>query len=94
MSDKHTLREAELKKALTHRLNRIEGQVRGVKNMLVTDAYCIDIINQTAAIRSALSAFSNILLEKHIQSCVSEGIGQGNLEVVDELVKTIKKMVK
>ena len=94
MSDKHTQREANLKKAMMHRLNRIEGQVRGVKNMMDNDAYCIDIINQTAAIRSALSAFSNLLLEKHIQTCVSQGIGKGDLEVVDELLLTIKKMIK
>ncbi|NLC31717.1 MAG: metal-sensing transcriptional repressor [Clostridiales bacterium] len=94
MSDKHTQRNAEVKKAMMHRLNRIEGQVRGVKNMLDTDAYCIDIINQTAAIRSALSAFSNLLLEKHIQTCVRQGIGKGDAEVVDELLLTIKKMIK
>lgn len=62
--------------------------------MLESDAYCIDIIHQTAAIRSALSAFSNLLLENHIQTCVSRGIGNGDLEVVDELVSTIKKMIK
>jgi len=94
MSDKQTLRKADLKTSLTHRLNRIEGQVRGVKNMLEDDAYCIDIIHQTAAIRSALSAFSNLLLENHIQTCVSRGIGEGDLEVVDELVGTIKRMIK
>lgn len=94
MSDKRTLRETDLKTSLIHRLNRIEGQVRGVKNMLESDAYCIDIIHQTAAIRSALSAFSNLLLENHIQTCVSRGIGNGDLEVVDELVSTIKKMIK
>ena len=94
MSDKKTLRETDLKTSLTHRLNRIEGQVRGVKNMLESDAYCIDIIHQTAAIRSALSAFSNLLLENHIQTCVSRGIGTGDLEVVDELVSTIKRMIK
>ena len=94
MSDKKTLRELDLKKALTHRLNRIHGQVRGVSAMLENDAYCIDIINQTSAIRSALYAFSNLLLENHIQTCVSRGIGTGDIEVVDELLCTIKRMIK
>ncbi len=94
MTEKHTERSAEAKKAMIHRLNRIEGQVRGVKNMMENDAYCIDIINQTAAIRSALSSFASLLLERHIQSCVSRGIGTGDQEVLDELTETIKKMIK
>ena len=94
MSEKHTERSADVKKAMIHRLNRIEGQVRGVKNMLESDAYCIDIINQTAAIRSALNAFASLLLERHIQSCVSRGIGTGDEEVLAELSETIKKMIK
>ncbi len=94
MSEKHTERSADVKKSMIHRLNRIEGQVRGVKNMLENDAYCIDIINQTAAIRSALNSFASLLLEKHIQSCVSRGIGRGDAEVLDELTDTIKKMIR
>ncbi len=94
MSEKHTERNPELKKSMIHRLNRIEGQVRGVKNMLENDAYCIDIINQTAAIRSALNSFASLLLDNHIQSCVSRGIGSGDAEVLDELSETIKKMIK
>ncbi len=94
MSEKHTERTAEAKKAMIHRLNRIEGQVRGVKNMLESDAYCIDIINQTAAIRSALNSFASLLMERHIQNCVSRGIGEGDQEVLDELTDTIKKMIK
>ncbi len=94
MNEKHTERSADVKKAMIHRLNRIEGQVRGVKNMLESDAYCIDIINQTAAIRSALNAFASLLLERHIQSCVSRGIGAGDEEVLAELTETIKKMIK
>ena len=94
MSDKHTERNADEKKAMIHRLNRVEGQVRGVRNMLENDAYCIDIINQTAAIRSALNSFSALLLERHIQSCVSRGIGAGDEEVLAELSNTIKKMIK
>ena len=94
MNEKQTERSADVKKAMIHRLNRIEGQVRGVKNMLESDAYCIDIINQTAAIRSALNAFSSLLLERHIQNCVSRGIGTGDEEVLAELTETIKKMIK
>lgn len=94
MSDKLTNRSDDEKKAMIHRLNRIEGQVRGVKNMLENDAYCIDIVNQTTAIRSALNAFASLLLEKHIHSCVTEGIGRGDQDVIDELAVTIKKMIK
>ena len=94
MNEKQTERSADVKKAMIQRLNRIEGQVRGVKNMLESDAYCIDIINQTAAIRSALNAFASLLLERHIQSCVSRGIGTGDEEVLAELSETIKKMIK
>ncbi|NLD33551.1 MAG: metal-sensing transcriptional repressor [Clostridiales bacterium] len=94
MSDKHTYRDQALHRALINRLSRIEGQVRGVKNMVENDIYCIDILNQTAAIRSALNAFSATLLEQHIRSCVKAGVGRGDEEVIEELVDTIKKLTK
>lgn len=93
MSEKHTYREEELQKALLHRLSRVEGQVRGVKNMLEQDAYCIDILYQVSAIRSALSSFAKVLLEKHLNSCVREGIGRGDEAVIDELMETFRKFM-
>lgn len=81
-------------KALINRLNRIEGQVRGIKNMLDTDAYCTDILTQISAIQAALNAFNKQLLSNHINTCVVESIKNGNDSVVDELVCTVQKLMK
>ena len=80
--------------ALQNRLSRIEGQVRGIRGMIERDAYCIDILTQVAAATSALNAFSRELLESHIRTCVAEDLQEGKLEVVDELVDTLKKLIK
>ena len=87
-------RDEETYSCLIHRLNRIEGQIRGVKNMIETDRYCVDILTQTAAIQSALNAFNRVLLENHIRTCVVDDVRAGHDEVVDELVKTIEKIMK
>lgn len=84
--------EAELKK-LMNRLNRIEGQVRGVKGMLEKDAYCIDIITQVAAIQSALAGFNKALLKEHISTCVVEDVKQGKEDKVEELINTLQKLM-
>ncbi|MBR2489346.1 MAG: metal-sensing transcriptional repressor [Clostridia bacterium] len=81
-------------RSLINRLSRIEGQVRGVKNMLETDAYCTDILTQIQAITAALNAFNKELLSNHIHTCVAENIKQGNDEIVDELVVTLQKLMK
>lgn len=94
MTDKHTLRTQAQKKALLNRLSRVEGQVRGVRRMLDEDAYCIDILHQVSAIRSALSAFSKELLARHLRSCVREGIGRGDDDVIDELVEVFQRFSK
>jgi DNA-binding FrmR family transcriptional regulator len=85
--------EEEYKK-LIHRLNRLEGQIRGIKGMVEKDAYCIDILVQTAAANAALNAFSKELLASHIKTCVAEDIRKGNDEVIDELVNTLQKLMK
>ena len=85
--------EDEYKK-LINRLSRIEGQIRGIKGMVENSAYCTDILTQVSAIQSALNAFSRELLGSHIRSCVVEDIRGGRLEVVDDLVNTIQKMMK
>ena len=79
---------------LITRLSRIEGQIRGLKGMIERDAYCIDIINQAAAASSALSSFSKVLLTCHIRTCVEEDIREGREEKVDELVKTLQKLLR
>lgn len=81
-------------KDLLSRLNRIEGQVRGVKNMLEEDRYCIDILNQVSAISCALNAFNKKLLSQHIKSCVVNDIRTGHDEVVDELCEALQKLMK
>lgn len=81
-------------KELYHRLNRIEGQVRGIKRMLDEDYYCVDILTQVSAIMSALKGFNCQLLESHIQSCVADNIRNGNDEVVEELVDVVKRLMK
>ena len=80
--------------ALIRRLNRIEGQVRGVKGMVEKEAYCTDILTQVSAIQSALNAFSRELLGNHIRTCVVEDLQNGQTEVVDDLLNTIQKMMK
>lgn len=79
---------------LIARLNRIEGQVRGIKGMIERQTYCDDVLNQIAAIQSALNGVGKLLLEGHMKSCVVERIEEGDKDVLDELLKTINKLIK
>ena len=79
---------------LLNRLSRIEGQIRGLKGMVERDAYCIDILNQASAASSALSSFCKVILSSHIRTCVTEDVREGHEEKVDELVKTLQKMMR
>lgn len=79
---------------LIHRLNRIEGQVRGIRGMVERNVYCTDILTQVAAVSAALNAFSKELLASHIRTCVAEDIRDGKDEVIDELVHTLQKLMK
>lgn len=81
-------------KDLLNRLSRIEGQVRGVKNMVESDAYCTDILTQVSAITAALNSFNKVLLSSHIKTCVADNIKNGNDEIIDELVTTLQKLMK
>lgn len=92
--EKTKIRSEEELKSLTNRLSRIEGQVRGLKEMLQRSAYCPDILVQVSAVNSALNSFSKELLASHIRTCVSDGIRRGDDEVVDELVAVLQKMMK
>ena len=87
-------RGAEEYKKLMNRLNRIEGQIRGLKRMLENDAYCPDILIQAAAANAALNAFNRELLSNHIHTCVLKDIKEGREGTVDELVDTIQKMMR
>lgn len=88
-----TERDDEKKRKLINRLNRIEGQVRGIKKMLEEDAYCTDILTQSAAVSSAMDAFNRQLLEDHIKSCVVRDINNGEYEVIDELMDIVKRLM-
>ncbi|ORT99995.1 hypothetical protein D081_1576 [Anaerovibrio sp. JC8] len=93
---KHKFRDkqGEEYKGLIRRLNRIEGQIRGIHNMVDEDRYCVDILTQVSAVQSALNAFTKELLNQHIHSCVVEDIRQGNDAVVDELCCLLQKVMK
>lgn len=81
-------------KNLIHRLNRIEGQIRGIRGMVERDAYCTDILIQVSAVNAALNSFNKVLLENHIKSCVIRDIKDGKEESVDELVETLQKLMR
>ncbi|WP_458127055.1 metal-sensitive transcriptional regulator [Paenibacillus sp. Z3-2] len=82
------------KRKLISRLNRIEGQVRGVKGMIEKDTYCDDVLHQIASIQSALNGVGKQLLEHHMKSCVIERISEGDHKVLDELMITVNKLIK
>lgn len=79
---------------LINRLNRIEGQIRGIRGMVENDAYCPDILVQSAAVNAAVNAFNKELLATHIRTCVADDIRRGNDGVIDELVATLQKLMK
>ena len=87
-------RSAEETKQLIHRLNRIEGQIRGIRGMVEKDVYCTDILVQVAAANAALNAFNRELLSNHIRTCVAQDIRDGKDETIDELVSTLQKLMK
>ncbi len=92
--EKTKMRSEEEKRALMNRLSRIEGQVRGIKEMLAEDKYCVDILTQTSATASALGSFAREILEAHIRSCVIDGVKSGDNEKVEELIRTIERFIK
>lgn len=94
IKEKRTERTDEQKKNLINRLRRIEGQIRGIEAMVENDAYCNEILQQSAAATAAINAFNKELLARHIKGCVTREIKNGNEEVVDELVTIIQKLMK
>lgn len=81
-------------KSLMNRLNRIEGQIRGLKGMVEKDAYCTDILIQVSAVNAALNSFNKVLLANHIKTCVTQDIREGKEETVDELVTVLQKLMR
>jgi len=91
---KKTLRTEEERKKLLHRLNRIEGQIRGIKNMIETDSYCNDILIQSAAVTAAMNGFNRELISSHMRTCVARDLREGNDTVIEELAQTLQKLMK
>lgn len=91
---KKKVRSPEEYKKLINRLNRISGQINGIKKMVEDSAYCPDILLQVAAANAALNSFSKELLAEHIRTCVADNIKNGNDDVIDELVVTLQKLMK
>ena len=91
---KTTERTEEERTKLIHRLNRIEGQIRGIRGMVEQDAYCADILVQSSAVSAAVNAFNRELLANHIRGCVARDIRAGNDDVIDELLSTLQKLMK
>ena len=83
-----------VKKDLTNRLNRVEGQIRGIKGMVEKDIYCDDIITQLSATQSALNSVAKVLLQGHLKGCVADRLAEGDEEVLDELLVTIQKLMR
>lgn len=81
-------------KSLINRLNRIEGQIRGIRKMVEQDAYCTDVLMQTSAVNAAIGAFNRELLAQHIRTCVVEDVKKGEMQTVDELVQTVERLMK
>ena len=91
---KHKERSEKEYRDLINRLNRIEGQIRGIKGMVEKDAYCPDILIQVSAVNAALNSFNKVLLANHIRSCVADDIRDGKDETIDELVTTLQKLMR
>lgn len=91
---RHKQRSEEEIKSLTTRLNKIEGQIRGINRMIADDRYCVDILMQVSSVQSALNAFNKELLSSHIKSCVVDDIRNGRDKAVDELCDLLKKTMK
>ncbi|NKE08285.1 MULTISPECIES: metal-sensitive transcriptional regulator [Mesobacillus] len=93
-SERKSHHSEKTKKNLVTRLNRIEGQIRGIKGLIERDTYCDDVITQISATQAALNSVAKLLLEGHMKSCIVERIQEGDNEVVDELLTTIEKLMK
>lgn len=85
-------RETDEKKMIQHRINRIEGQLRGIKQMIENDVYCDDVLVQVSAVSNSLKSLGRLLLNNHIKTCVKDEIKAGNDEIIDEVIKSLSKL--
>lgn len=88
---KHTKRSSIEKKNINNRLNRIEGQIRGIKKMIEEDRYCDDVLIQLSAVDKSIKSLANHILENHMYNCVTNEFEKGNLEIIDEVVKLFRR---
>lgn len=88
---KHTYRKSMEKKTINNRLNRIEGQIRGIKKMVEEDRYCDDILIQLSAVNKSIKSLANYILENHMYNCVTNEFEKGNLEIIDEVVNLFRR---
>ena len=93
-SGKKTVRTKEEKKVVTDRLNRIEGQIKGIKRMIEEDRYCSDVLMQLSAVENSIKSLSNHVLENHLYTCVANDLEAGKVEIVDEMISLFKKFNK
>ena len=93
-NNKKTHRGEEEKKRIINRINRIEGQLRGIKKMIQEDAYCNDVLIQLSAAQNSMKSLSNHILENHLYKCVERDLEKGNLEIIDEVINLFKKFNK
>lgn len=97
MSDniiKKTYRSTEEKKTINNRINRIEGQIKGIKNMINEDRYCNDILIQLSALDNSIKSLSNLILESHLYSCISTDLEDGKLDAIDEIISLFRRFNK
>lgn len=89
--NKKTIRGGNEKKLINNRINRIEGQLKGIKKMIQSDTYCNDVLIQLSAVENSVKSLSNYILENHLYSCVTKDLENGNMEIIDELISLFKK---
>ena len=89
--EKKTKRSDAEKKLIINRLNRIEGQVKGIKKMIVEDRYCNDVLIQLSAVEKSIKSLSNHILETHLYNCVTDNLEKGNTEIIEEIISLLKK---
>lgn len=92
--NKKTIRGENEKKLINNRINRIEGQLKGIKKMIESDTYCNDVLIQLSAVENSVKSLSNYILENHLYSCVTKDLENGNIEIIDELISLFKKFNK
>lgn len=92
--NKKTIRGENEKKLINNRINRIEGQLKGIKKMIQSDTYCNDVLIQLSAVENSVKSLLNYILENHLYSCVTRDLENGNTEIIDELISLFKKFNK